>query len=171
MIKIIGAICIIIATSWIGFEASKALTERTRQIRILKSALQSLEAEIMYGHTPLHEASRRIAKLVGSPVKDLFECFAMNLIKGDTTASNAWVEALEHIWKRTAFKTTELEILKQFGETLGKHDLVQQQKQIRLALTHLEREEEEARDKQTSYGKMFRNLGILTGLFIIILLM
>jgi stage III sporulation protein AB len=53
MIKIIGAICIIIATSWIGFEASKALTERTRQIRILKSALQSLEAEIMYGHAPL----------------------------------------------------------------------------------------------------------------------
>jgi stage III sporulation protein AB len=58
------------------------------------------------------------------------------------------------VWNRTAFKTTELEILKQFGETLGKHDLVQQQKQIRLALTHLEREEEdEAREKQASYGK------------------
>ena len=71
MIKIIGAICIIIATSWIGFEASKTLTERTRQIRILKSALQSLEAEIMYGHTPLHEASRRIAKQIGSPVRRL----------------------------------------------------------------------------------------------------
>lgn len=171
MIKIIGAVCIIIATSWIGFEASKALTERTRQLRILKSALQSLEAEIMYGHAPLHEASRRIAKQIGGPVKYIFDQFARNLIKGDTTARDAWYEALEQVWKKTAFKTTELEILKQFGETLGKHDLLQQQKQIRLALTHLEREETEARERQASYGKMFRNLGFLIGLFIIILLM
>lgn len=171
MIKIIGAICIIIATSWIGFEASKALSERTRQLRILRSALQSLEAEIMYGHAPLHEASRRIAKQISRPVSEIFDLFAMNLIKGDTTASDAWNKALEDVWNRTAFKTTELEILKQFGETLGKHDLLQQQKQIRLALTHLEREEDEAREKQASYGKMFRNLGFLIGLFIIILLM
>ena len=61
--------------------------------------------------------------------------------------------------------------MRQFGETLGKHDRIQQQKQIQLALTHLTREEVEAREKQASYGKMFKNLGFLSGLFIIILLM
>ena len=38
--------------------------------------------------------------------------------------------------------------MKQFGETLGRHDRVSQQKQIMLTLTHLEREENEARDRQ-----------------------
>lgn len=52
MIKIIGAILILASTSWGGMEFSKLLSQRPKQIRALKSALQSLEAEIMYGHTP-----------------------------------------------------------------------------------------------------------------------
>ena len=53
MVKLLGAIFIILATTWTGFEAAKHLSERPKQLRQLKSALQSLEAEIMYGHTPL----------------------------------------------------------------------------------------------------------------------
>lgn len=170
MIKWIGAICILIATSKIGFDASKLLTERTRQIRMLKSALQSLEAEIMFGHVPLHEAARRIAKQIEGPIGKIFEMFASNLINKETTAKAAWEESISQLWKETALKKSEQEILLQFGETLGKHDRIQQQKQIRLALTHLEREEQEARDKQLTYGKMIRNLGVLGGLLIILLL-
>ena len=48
----------------------------------------------------------------------------------------------------------------QFGENLGKHDRLTQQKQIMLALTHLEREEEGARDKQKGYEKMVKSLGV-----------
>ena len=61
MIKIIGAIFILLSTSWAGFELSKVLTERPKQLRSLKSALQYLEAEITYSHTPRHEAARKIA--------------------------------------------------------------------------------------------------------------
>ena len=46
MIKIIGAIFIIVATTWTGFEASRNFSERPRQLRMLRSSLQSLEAEI-----------------------------------------------------------------------------------------------------------------------------
>lgn len=171
MIKIIGAVFILIATSWIGFEASKNLSERTRQLRLWKLALQSLEAEIMFGHAPLHEAARRIANQVDPPIGQIFHQFQTMLVKEDMSANEAWKTSLNVIWNKTALKKTELEILEQFGETLGKHDIVQQQKHIRLALTHLEREEVEAREKQGIYGKMYRNLGFLTGLFIIILLM
>ena len=61
--------------------------------------------------------------------------------------------------------------MKQFGETLGRHDRVSQQKQIMLTLTHLEREENEARDRQIRYEKMVKNIGFLTGLLLIILLL
>ena len=39
MIKIVGAILILFATTWTGFEVAKQLTERPRQLRILKTAL------------------------------------------------------------------------------------------------------------------------------------
>lgn len=68
MFKIIGAAIIIIATTWAGFEAAKKLSMRPRQLRQLKVAMQSLEAEIMYGHTPLKEAARKLSKQMAKPL-------------------------------------------------------------------------------------------------------
>lgn len=171
MMKIIGALLIIVATTWTGFEASRHLSERPRQLRQLKSALQALEAEIMFGHTPLHEASRRLAQQLSKPLSWFFESFAKRLTNSETTVKEAWEKSMAEIWKFTAFKQGEFEIMKQFGETLGRHDRVSQQKQIQLALSHLEREEGDARDKQAKYEKMVKSLGFLSGLLLIILLM
>ncbi len=169
--KMIGAIVIILATTWTGFEASRHLNERPRQLRLLKSALQSLEAEIMYGHTPLHEASRRIAAQMSKPLSWFFDAFAKKLTNTETTVREAWEESLKEVWKLTALKQGEFEIMKQFGETLGRHDRVSQQKQIQLTLTHLEREEQDAYDRQAKYEKMVKSLGFLSGLLLVILLL
>jgi len=171
MMKLIGAVFIIVATTWTGFEASRHLSERPRQLRMLKSALQSLDAEIMYGHTPLHEAARRLTTQIAKPLSWFFESFASRLTSAETTVKIAWEESLNEIWKLTALKQGEYEIMKQFGETLGRHDRVSQQKQILLALAHLEREEHDAYERQAKYEKMVKSLGFLSGLLLIILLL
>lgn len=168
--KLIGAIFIIVATTWTGFEASRHLSERPKQLRMLKSALQSLEAEIMYGHTPLHEASRRLSTQIPRPLSWFFESFAKKLTQTETTVKEAWEESLKEVWRLTALKQGEFEIMKQFGETLGRHDRYSQQKQIMLTLSHLEREEVDARERQAKYEKMVKSLGFLSGLLLIILL-
>jgi stage III sporulation protein AB len=170
MIKLIGAICIIVATTWIGFEMSRRFSDRPRQLRALRSALQSLEAEIMYGHTPLHEASRRLAAQLAKPLSTFFEIFAKKLTDTETTVNVAWETSLKEVWKSTAFKQGEFEIMKQFGETLGRHDRNSQQKHIMLTLTHLERQEEDAIQSQATYEKMVKSLGFFSGLLLIILL-
>ncbi|WP_018660647.1 stage III sporulation protein SpoIIIAB [Heyndrickxia acidiproducens] len=170
MIKMIGAAMILLSTSLIGFETAKRLSERPRQLRMFKSALQALEAEIMYGHTPLHEAARKLSKQLPQPVSRFFEAFAEKLTTVETTVKAAWEESLEEIWKGTALKQSEYEVLLQLGENLGKHDRYTEQKQIILTLTHLEREEKEAHERQIRYEKMAKSLGVLTGLLLIILL-
>lgn len=169
--KLIGAILIIVATTWCGFEAAKKLSERPKQLRQLKVALQSLEAEIMYGHTSLSEACFRLSQQFEKPLAYFFERFAKRLYEGETIVSTAWRASLDEIWKSTAFGQGEYEVLRQFGDTLGQHDREHQQKHIRLALVHLEREENDAREKQGRYEIMMKNLGFLTGLLIVILLM
>lgn len=171
MMKIVGAIFIIVATTWTGFEAARHLNERPRQLRQLKSALQSLEAEIMYGHTPLHEAARRLSSQLTKPISWFFDAFAKKLTNSETTVKDAWEQSLKEVWKLTAFKQGEFEIMKQFGETLGRHDRHSQQKQIMLTLSHLEREEVDANERQAKYEKMVKSLGFLSGLLLIILLM
>lgn len=170
MIKLLGAIIIIVATTWTGFEAARHFSERPKQLRALRSALQSLEAEIMYGHTPLHEASRRLAEQLSNPLASFFESFARKLTDTETTVKEAWETCLKEVWKATALKQGEFEIMKQFGETLGRHDRFSQQKHIMLTLSHLEREEADAIDRQAKYEKMVKSLGFLSGLLLIILL-
>jgi len=168
--KWIGALLIILSCAWLGYSYAGSLEERVRQLRLLRTALQSLEAEILFGHAPLHEASRNIAKQFQGPVQNLFEWFAEKLLADERTAAEAWRETIMEIWRETSLKNREQEILLQFGETLGKHDLMQQQKQIQLALVHLEREELDAREREKNYGKMAKSLGLLTGLLLVILL-
>lgn len=171
MIKLLGAVIIILATTWAGFEAARKISARPRQLRQLKVALQSLEAEIMYTHTPLKEAALKLQKQLPKPLNQLFLTFATRLDAGETTVKEAWDESLKEVWSLLALKQGEYEILSQFGEMLGKSDKYHQQKQILLTLAHLEREESEAIDLQGKYEKMMKSLGFLSGLLLIILLM
>lgn len=171
MIKILGAIIILIVTTWTGFEAARHLSERPRQLRMLRTALQSLEAEIMYGHVPLVDVAFHLSTQIPKPISSFFESFARKLQDGVVSVKIAWEESLKEVSSQTAFKQGELEILMQFGETLGQHDRSAQQKHIILALTHLDREESDARDRQTRYEKMVKSLGFLSGLLLVILLM
>lgn len=168
--KWIGALLILAATTLGGFAWAKQFTERSRQLRQLKVALQSLEAEIMYGLTPLDEACTHLAKQLQKPLSLFFQQFSLRLSRENTDVQTAWEETIDEIWRHTAFREGEREVMRQFGTTLGRHDRDHQQKQIRLALSHLEREEGEARDAQDRYEKMVKSLGFLSGLLLVLLL-
>ncbi|MFC7394244.1 stage III sporulation protein SpoIIIAB [Scopulibacillus cellulosilyticus] len=171
MIKIIGAVIIITSTTGIGMLVSRRFSERPRQLRQLRSALQSLEAEIMYGLTPVREAASHLSTQLPKPLSLFFKQLEAKLSEEAVTLQSAWEETLESFWEQTALQKSEKEIMYQFGATLGKHDSENERKQIRLALAHLEREENEARQAQGKYEKMSKSLGLLAGLLIVLLLL
>ena len=169
LIKLLGAACIVIATTKIGLDKARAVRERPKQLRLLKTALKSLEAEIMYGHTPLPIICNHLSKQLEGPVGVMFERFASELTEGNLLVEDAWKRSLDSIWNKTYLKKPEYEIMLQFGSTIGRHDKYTEQKQIMLALNHLEREEQEAFELQGKYEKMYVNLGFLSGLLIALL--
>lgn len=168
--KWLGALMILTATTMIGFFWSKRLRDRPRQLRQLKVALQAMEAEITYGLTPIMTVSEHLITQLPPPISYIFEIFASKLRQGTSTLQDAWNESLTHVWPKTALKKGELEVMQQFGTTLGKHDRDNQQKQIHLALSHLEREEQDAKELQDKYESMVKSLGFLTGLLIVLVL-
>lgn len=171
MMSWFGAIAILSATTIFGFEWAKRVRERPKRLRELKVTLQALEAEIMYGSTPLSEAFQHIGKPLKEPLASFFLTISDMLNSGEHTVQEAWENQLELLAEESLFKSGEIEVLRQFGSTLGRHDKEHQQKQIQLTLAHLNREEKEARDIQERYEKMCKSLGVLMGLLIVILLM
>ncbi|MEN2464731.1 stage III sporulation protein SpoIIIAB [Ornithinibacillus sp. FSL M8-0202] len=168
--KWIGALLFIGVTTWLGFEWSNKLARRPKQIRQLINALQVLEAEILYSQMPLHDAFLSIAKQIPEPCASFFQSVANKMMGTNSYFDLVWEECVANYMDNSSLTSHEKEILLQFGRTLGQHDFDQQQKHIQLTIKHLERELDDARDEQDKYGKMAKNLGFLTGLFIVLLL-
>lgn len=168
--KWIGALLLLGTTTWVGFEWNQQLVNRPKHIRQLKHALQILEAEMLYSQLPLADAFATIAIRIPRPTKHFFERLTNHLSDHQMDLVAAWEKALKEYKKESSVGTNEIEILNQFGRTLGQHDFLQQQKHIHLTISHLDRELEDAKDNQHRYGKMAKSLGFLLGLFIVLLL-
>jgi stage III sporulation protein AB len=166
----IGALLFIGTTTWVGFEWSRRLTSRPKHIRQLKNALQILEAEIVYSHLPLQDAFYNISTQIPEPMKTFFTSLCYRMKNERKSMNEIWETQVIQLMRTSSLGNNEVEILRQFGRTLGQHDVYQQQKHIQLALHHLDRELENARDDQFKYSKMAKSLGILCGLFIVLLL-
>lgn len=171
MIKLIGAMCVIMAGTLLGFYQALQLSARPRQLRQALQSLQRLETEILYGFTPLPEALRAVADAGSAPVAELFAVAAERLDAPDAgTVQECWRQTVHDIWPRTAMKRTEQEALLQLGSVLGRSDRGDQAKHLKLAAGVLAAEEAEAAEDYRRYGKMWRSLGLLSGVLIVILM-
>lgn len=165
----IGAVIILTVTTWAGFDIASRFKKRPGQIRQWKNALQMIEAEMVFGQSSLLEVCENLSLHLPKPINIFFK----EILKEDEVwedFSSVWSKHLKKHWSLNALAKTELEILTQFGRTLGQHDLEQQQKQIQLTLHHLDRELHEALVAGDQYQKMARGMGILSGLLVIILI-
>lgn len=170
MIQIIGSLMIIGASTLIGMVLASQYSQRPRQIRQWRSALQAIEAEIVYGRVPIEELSAHLSGQLPQPVARFFKYLRTGLVEECQPLKEAWNDAVARFWPETALKNAEREVILQFGTTLGTEDAENQKKHIQLALSHLEREETEARTAQASHEKMMRSLGFLAGILVVLLL-
>ncbi|SEP73441.1 stage III sporulation protein AB [Piscibacillus halophilus] len=121
---------------------------------------------MVYGQEPIHEVLYKISKQLTAPLSYIFYDIAEQLVKSNDSLQNLWEQTFLKKWDHTAMKEREKEIFIQFGQTLGVHNLEQQQKQIQLAKVHLQRELTDASEEEKRFSNMFRALGVLFGLLL-----
>lgn len=124
---------------------------------------------MVYGQEPIYEVLKSLSKRLTKPLNKIFSDISEKLLISSETLSTVWSKQIESEWKNTAMKNKEKEILIQFGQTLGVHNLEQQQKQIQLAKLHLQHELKDASDDEKRFAGLFRTLGVLTGLLIMLI--
>ncbi|WCK53153.1 stage III sporulation protein SpoIIIAB [Aneurinibacillus sp. Ricciae_BoGa-3] len=171
MLKLIGASIILFSTTFTGLKAAGRLARRPVEIRQLQTALKLLQTEIVYGATPLSQALDHIAKRISGSVGKLFSMVA-GMLNGqqELTVYQSFETAAAEIWPTTAMKQPEKEILLQLGGILGLSDREDQKRHIELALMNLQSEEKHSLDQQSKYEKLYKSMGLLSGLLVIILL-
>ncbi len=171
VIKIIGGLVIITASSLVGWLRASEYAERPRQLRDLTGKLQILENELSFMSSPLPEAFRKVAQTGGITAK-IFSSAAELLEKSaGLSASAAWETAVRKIRNETAFTDEDLGIIISFGHMLGSSDLEGQIRNIRLTQNRLEMQEKKAEESRRKNESMVKNLGFLGGLALVIFIL
>lgn len=170
--KIAGSLIVILSCTFLGYVLSTDCRKRPQQLRELQSMLQMFENQISYLSDVITEAFMRIGKVCRSETGIFFTKTVEVLNESrNRSASQAWEQAVMQNIKRTALDREDEEILLTFGKMLGCTDLDGQVKNIRLALDQLKHQEVKAEVSRSRNEKMYRSLGVLGGIAVVIVLM
>lgn len=171
LIKLIGAICTIIGTTCIGLFLDKLEVYRMNDLKKLKQAFIYLKGEIDYMITPLPLAMEQAGSRIDSNIGKIFT-YAGELMskKSGYNASELWEKAVERYIDDTYLSRADKSILLSFGNALGYLDKEMQKNNINLCILYLEDEMKKLDLHHQKNGRLYRSLGILSGLLIVILL-
>lgn len=172
LFKIAGSMIVILSCTFLGFVLSTDCRRRPQQLRELQSLLQMFENQISYLSDVIAEAFERISK-VGSSETCIFFSSTVEILREErsVSASQAWEQAVRQNIRKTSLNREDEELLVNFGKILGSSDLEGQVKNIKLTLEQLKLQEGKAEDSRKRNENMYRSLGILGGIAVVIVLL
>lgn len=172
LLKLFGAMMIILASNCFGFKKAAKYKLRPQQIRQLINCLASLKAYINYKVMPLPEALKACTKEISGPVRELFLTAASELEKNSwMLPEEAFKVAVTALNEELMLINSEKEILEFFAANIGQVDLKEQQHVFEVVEVELKAIEKQAVNDSIKNVNMYRYLGLCGGLALVIILL
>lgn len=171
MLKLIGGLAIIIATTSIGYVYSMVYEERVKQLRELQYALNILESEIVYSSTPickaLSAASENSTTFIGVMLKKMSELLEQRSV---SSIYDAYVKVSKELKNQLYLEKEEKETIGSFVHSLGSADIEGQKKNFNITIKKLEGFEKRAEESRDKNSKLYRYIGLCGGVLIVLVL-
>ncbi len=167
MLKVIGAVLIIIASTGIGRLFACKLQQRQICLSQLQQGLLALEREVGFAATPLPQALNQAALAAGHG-SVVFTAAADLLVNGEgLSAAEAFTQSIAE--NQLAISSTDRQILADLSSGLGLSDCDDQLKKIELIRLRLQSAESEAKEQYASWGKIWKNIGWSVGAVLVLM--
>ncbi len=171
-LKIIGSLLIVSSTSIMGYCYGKQFSNRLNNLIYLEQCIKILETEIVYGGTMLNEALTNVYNRGNKKVSFIFEEIKNHLLMDkEVDVYNSFLNVSDSLKIKLSFKDEDIDFFLSLGRVLGSSDRRDQEKNFNLILKQISFLEDNARLEKEKNEKMFKGLGILMGLAIVIILL
>lgn len=170
MLRLLAAGLIILAGAGLGFAMAEKFRLRPQQLRQLQFALTVLGSEIRFRNSPLPAGLHAVGEVTPAPVGLLFADLAEKLAHSDG-------RGLEWAWHQVrpgsalALAEEDYSLLNNLVQVLGISSVLEQGRQLDLHLEHLRQLERSAELSRASNEKIWRYLGIFSGLALALILL
>lgn len=166
-VKIIIYTFIFLTSSVIGILVSKKYEQRVNELKEIKNALNMFKTKIKFTYEPIPEIFKEISETMNTRTGRVFEIASCNMKL--LAAGEAWDMAIDT--DILEINEEDKKILKNLSKLLGQTDVDGQVNQIELTSSFLDGQIKKAEKDKDKNEKMYRILGMIIGLAIVIILM
>lgn len=171
LLKMTGMIVLIVAGGLLGYSLCDDYIERIHCLEAVRKALAILRGEINHNNSSICEALENIV---------VRNNYVMNFIKKVVKECSHKKRSLWEAWdtsisdyfeKNSGLRKEEIKIIKDFGRNLGITDRETQLKNIDACVEEIEECLRSLKSEKKEKCKLYKTLGVLSGLFISIILL
>ena len=168
IIKFIILLTIFGASTSIGVLMSKKFKNRVIELREFKNAINTLETKIKFTYEPIAEIFSEISNNLQHNISQVFNMTGKYL--DDNTTKDAWNKAIDETKISLNLNDEDINIIRNLGNLLGKTDVEGQISEIKVTSRYIDTQIIKAEEERKKNEKMYRNLGTIVGLAIVIIL-
>ena len=151
---------------FLGNIISKRYILRVKELKDFINALNIIESKIKFTYEPLPEIFKQTSRLVSENISKIF-VNASKYMK-EVSCEDAWNRSVSE--SNTYLNKEDIENIKGLGKLLGKTDKEGQISHLELTKTFIEMQIKKAKDEEEKNAKMYKTLGVIFGLAIVIIL-
>lgn len=164
--KLIGSILILASCTGIGFSKSNDMQAHLNELEELKKIFYLLKSELQYTRAPFAEVFEKI----GQKTREPFQTWLLDLCnrlkeKRSGMFWDMWCNSIDENLKGSRLKEDELKELKNIGKNLEYIE------SLDLFIEQMEYGIKNTRESYRTKRKLCQSLGIMGGIFLVILLL
>lgn len=162
-IKSINLILVLLICTYLGIQKAKVYEKRYKELQYFQSALNMFKSKLEFTYEPINNIFSDISKIIYNGSSNIF----LNTIENKENLNLAWMNSVEN---NNQFNNEDKDIIKTFGKLLGKTDIKGQVSEIELMQNLIEKQISNAELEKNKNVKLYKTMGIISGLGICIIL-
>ena len=156
---LIGFICF-----YLGEVKAKSYKNRVLELNKFQNSLVMFKSKLEFTYETIKEVFTDISQVIYENKNNIF----IDTLNNDKEIYISWNEAIDNA--KNDFTVEDKEIMKMFGKLLGKTDIKGQLSQIELTQKLIEKQIEKAEFEKNKNSKLYKTIGIISGIAICIIL-
>lgn len=149
--------------TYLGITASKNLSQRVTELRLILILIDKINTSLLYKQTYTKDLIDELSENEQfGKLYFLENC--KNSLQENADISIAWKESLKLASNCLHLEKEDMNLLKSIGNIIGAYDAKSQVDELNLVSDFIRKNLESATNKYQTQGKLYRTLGILSGI-------
>ena len=172
MQRVIGAALILAATGGAGYVYCRELKQYLDRMLYLRYIMSLIRGEIAYTHAPLPEVFAGVAARVKEPYRTWLKSTASEMkTRQESGFARMWNRSVDKYLKPLGLKQEHSILLKEPGTFLGSLEKDTLDHTLQMYLNRMDLETEKIREGLAAKTRIGGCLGVMSGIFLIVILL